>query len=427
MIYYFLFFILCVFYPLTQSQTKLYPGKSDFFYSPNFYTDIICLKGSSPSETKVDIFVQVPFDRVKFLKTNKTFQAEYSITVSVYDSTKTKLITERTWNEKIETGDYNQSVSRNNYNLSLRTFSLRPGDYHFKVAVEDKDTRKKYTAEMSYEIRELSGEISLSDIILIASQVQDPGGNKITPNVSGNIVSQRTGIPFFVEVYSDSVVKRNFQVKMSSMGNKNLVYTNFIERSLENGINQIFYTLDSIDVAVGDYMITFSLLNENLSPLTSVTKIVRSRLTGLTFVIKDLEKAIDQMVYIAGASELDDMKKAENYNDKLKLFLDFWKKRDPSTATEENEIFNEYFRRVEFANKNFSNYMEGWRSDMGMVYIILGAPDNIDRHPFDYNSKPYEIWEYFELNRRFVFIDNTGFGDYRLITPLYGDSYRYRP
>ena len=34
--------------------------------------------------------------------------------------------------------------------------------------------------------------------------------------------------------------------------------------------------------------------------------------------------------------------------------------------------------------------------------------------------------EYYELNKRFVFLDDTGFGDYRLITPLYGDDYRYR-
>jgi len=68
----------------------------------------------------------------------------------------------------------------------------------------------------------------------------------------------------------------------------------------------------------------------------------------------------------------------------------------------------------------------GWRSDRGMVYTILGTPNNIDRHPFEYDSKPYEVWEYYDLNRSFVFLDQTGFGDYRLITPLTGDMYRYR-
>jgi hypothetical protein len=70
--------------------------------------------------------------------------------------------------------------------------------------------------------------------------------------------------------------------------------------------------------------------------------------------------------------------------------------------------------------------MEGWRSDRGMVYITLGPPNNIDRHPFDYDAKPYEIWEYYDMNQQFIFVDETGFGDYRLTTPMYGDMYRYR-
>jgi hypothetical protein len=82
---------------------------------------------------------------------------------------------------------------------------------------------------------------------------------------------------------------------------------------------------------------------------------------------------------------------------------------------------------VKFTNDNFSSYREGWKSDRGMVFIILGPPNNIDRHPFEYYSKPYEVWEYYTINRRFVFVDETGFGDYRLTTPLTGDLFRYRP
>jgi hypothetical protein len=79
----------------------------------------------------------------------------------------------------------------------------------------------------------------------------------------------------------------------------------------------------------------------------------------------------------------------------------------------------EYYIRVQFANKNFAHYIEGWRTDMGMVYIIFGSPNNVDRHPFDIDSKPYEIWSYYDLNHQFTFVDQTGFGDYRLTTPIW--------
>ena len=53
-------------------------------------------------------------------------------------------------------------------------------------------------------------------------------------------------------------------------------------------------------------------------------------------------------------------------------------------------------------------------------------PNNIERHPFDIDAKPYEIWTYYEQNREFVFVDATGFGDYRLQNPMW-DLWRTRP
>jgi hypothetical protein len=54
-----------------------------------------------------------------------------------------------------------------------------------------------------------------------------------------------------------------------------------------------------------------------------------------------------------------------------------------------------------------------------MVFIMLGPPSSVDRHPFEVDSKPYETWSYFDLNYRYVFVDDTGFGDFRLVTPLW--------
>ena len=160
--------------------------------------------------------------------------------------------------------------------------------------------------------------------------------------------------------------------------------------------------------------------------IETVSKSFYSHWKGLPGVITDIDKAIAQKVYIATPDELDYMEEGETIQEKTKRFLEYWKKKDPSPNNDENEIFDEYFRRIAYSNDNFSNYIEGWRSDRGMVYTILGAPNNIDRHPFEYDSKPYEVWEYYDLNRSFVFLDQTGFGDYRLITPLTGDMYRYR-
>ena len=135
---------------------------------------------------------------------------------------------------------------------------------------------------------------------------------------------------------------------------------------------------------------------------------------------------VDQLVYIASQAEMDYIQGCKSKDEKTKRYIEFWKKKDPSPSTEENEAFNEYYRRIEYANEHFSHYVKGWKTDRGMVFILLGAPNNVDRHPFDIETKPYEVWQYYQMNKQFIFVDENGFGDYRLTTPLYGDDYRYR-
>jgi GWxTD domain-containing protein len=140
---------------------------------------------------------------------------------------------------------------------------------------------------------------------------------------------------------------------------------------------------------------------------------------GLPRSVKDLDVAINQLRYIATDAELSHIKDGATPEERQKSFVEFWKKKDPNPNTPRNEKMEEYYAKVEYANKHFSHYVEGWRTDMGMVFIIFGAPNSVDRHPFEIDSKPYEVWSYYDLNHQFIFVDESGFGDYRLTTPIW--------
>ena len=115
-----------------------------------------------------------------------------------------------------------------------------------------------------------------------------------------------------------------------------------------------------------------------------------------------------------------------HFDTKLKMFLAFWRHRDPDAATRENQVMNEYYRRVEYANKNFKSYTDGWNTDRGMIYITLGPPDQVEREPVAMDRKPYEIWYYYNRDLKFIFQEETYFNDYRLLNPQYGEWDRYR-
>ena len=56
----------------------------------------------------------------------------------------------------------------------------------------------------------------------------------------------------------------------------------------------------------------------------------------------------------------------------------FWTKRDPTPRTEENEFKEEWDRRLEYVQKNFTQGPEkGWHCDMGKVYMFFGPPAKV--------------------------------------------------
>lgn len=95
---------------------------------------------------------------------------------------------------------------------------------------------------------------------------------------------------------------------------------------------------------------------------------------------------------------------------------DFWAKRDPDTFTEENEFKEEFYQRIEFANKRFIEGIPGWKTDRGRIYIYLGPPDKIEQRPFINapNIKGFIWWGYYRYRLGVEFIDKNGDGRYSL-------------
>jgi hypothetical protein len=81
---------------------------------------------------------------------------------------------------------------------------------------------------------------------------------------------------------------------------------------------------------------------------------------------------------------------------------------------------DEYYKRVAYAIIHFDSFVDGWETDMGMIYIIFGAPDDIERSVLSQVQNTTEIWYYYQIQESFIFIDKDGFGNFRLSTPFLG-------
>ena len=424
-IFRFYIIIIFLFAASIHAQVEEATEQNSFGKGVKFYENLLNFSSGISKITRLDAFVMIPYKSVQFVKSDKGFVGNFSVTISIFDSLKDKLITEKTWNEKLEAKDFNQTTSMDQYSLNLKSFYLAPSAYFVRTAVDDKESNSEFTKEEMIRVRDLSAPVSISDIMLLSQRIEKKGVNKIVPNISGNVALQKDGLPIFYEIYSSFPKKINIEYVIKDK-KKNEIFSSSQVKSIDTGRTQIFYTIRDSSFSLGLYFLCISIKDSTDNILASGERPFFSRWVGIPSTITDLDKAVDQLIYIASSKEIDFIKDAKTVEEKLKRYLAFWKKLDPTPETKDNEIFDEYYRRIEYANEHFSHYVEGWKTDRGMVFILLGSPDNVDRHPFDLDSKPYEVWEYYNLNRSFTFVDETGFGDYRLITPLTGDLYRFR-
>jgi GWxTD domain-containing protein len=77
-----------------------------------------------------------------------------------------------------------------------------------------------------------------------------------------------------------------------------------------------------------------------------------------------------------------------------------------------------FLEMIKEADENYkSTFKPGWKTDQGIVFLKYGPPSDIERHPSEAGTKPYEVWRYEHLQGGviFVFIDRTGFNRYELI------------
>lgn len=100
------------------------------------------------------------------------------------------------------------------------------------------------------------------------------------------------------------------------------------------------------------------------------------------------EELIEPLVYITSKQEYERMLSAVN---KKVAVEEFWTKISGS-QDRAKELIRKYYNRTKDANVFFSSYLEGWKTDRGMIYIIFGAPNVI------YRSSTSETWVYGEEN-----------------------------
>ncbi|MFQ6070779.1 MAG: GWxTD domain-containing protein [Candidatus Aminicenantales bacterium] len=164
-----------------------------------------------------------------------------------------------------------------------------------------------------------------------------------------------------------------------------------------------------LKITLSTFLISFSLLSLSCRTIILERKLNKENkdfYSKVRYIISEEEKKI--------FLELPPSEREE-------FIKEFWKRRDPIPETEENEFKMDYLEKIETANRLFQGGGKpGYIQDRGMIFILLGEPDERYVSPVGKYSeaKSAEVWVYYKKYQiSLEFIDHNGDGEYTLEPP----------
>lgn len=422
---------LCVAHELFAQQGSGFDNRFATAHAPEFNADIVAFKDDSTDATRLTLYSRIAYDKLSFVKRDSVFYGFYEIDIAFTDKSG-RLAYEEVFTDTICTTNYQRTIAKDIFHSNSFTFTLLPGTYTAQIKITDLESKREYKEIRTVVVKNFTRiGVHLSTVMLVHTRFDSLSGKvEYYPNLSAAIIQDKTEPQLYYEAY---VIDRaldslylTYNIVLKSY--KDEVVDEYTRVFLSTGKKtRILDTLSMQKLKSGNYLLTISAIDKFTKQVYDKTTLFFfTRVSGLAMFIRNLDEAIEQLEYIADGDEIDKMREAKTQEEKLKRFNAFWARVDPTPDTPENELMIEYYSRIEFANQNFSSYFPGWKSDMGRVYIKYGPPDFIERQPFSMDSQPYEVWEYYQHNIRLIFVDTSGFGNYRLVRPEWDARNRIR-
>ncbi len=371
----------------------------------------------------VRIYLQMVNDDLTFVKEETDFTADVQFELFVTNKEKESVFNQ-TINKNITVDSFEKTNARNLTNTFTVDIPLQPNEYDVVINVLDKNSNKQVNRKIHFILKSIEDtDFLLSDILFFSKFETDSSGRIISfePNLTNNFSGTGKYLYFyFASVVSDpaDTLTVNYTIQGPEGG---LTQQNRFSLVNEPAYNRHFIRINRKQFDQSRYELIVNGKYRN--------KIIKNReLFSFYWTVtpespQDLDLALEQMRYMMDADSIG-WALDQPYEEKLAYFKRFWKRMDPNPETEKNELMDEYYRRVNYANQRFSTMaQEGWETDRGRIYIKFGEPDDIERHPFEINSRPYEIWRYYAVRKVFLFVDRTGFGDYYLHPDYLDEEY----
>jgi GWxTD domain-containing protein len=345
--------------------------------------------------------------------------------------------------------------------FEIKRFALHPGNYDLEISFEDLNSKNNPVfGKKQIKIKDVKGSFSFSDIqvseVMIPTSQESTfskSGYDMLPRISNYFPSLSNSIPVYFEMYTPDEEIQTIGLKQTLINLKTKQeiesFTRFSKHEFSL-VQPIIRVIDITKLYSGEYKLEYSLISKENQTLNTVAyqfERTNDELEDISIenivLNPEFQKSISDdsvLFYLASLmpiiknaeyKNLSTLLKSKDIEMSRKYIQSFW-----SVSSKGSDPFETWLRYksqvLEVQKLYANNFMKGFETDRGRVYLQYGSPNSIiirENSPSDY---PYEIWQYDKIlqfsNKRFVFYNpDLVTNNHRLLhSDLVGEIQNYR-
>jgi len=378
-----------------------------------FVGSVAFLGNKSADSTLFLLTVSVPSRALTFVKEGDRYRASYSATLSLTRGDEAARRIES--HQVVRVAAFKETTRSDESVLYQQVVMARPGSYSLSFSLRDDAGGKGSSIEATVNVPRvttgsLSSPIPVYEVTPRRSLDSLP---RIVPTPRATITfGQDSTLLVYVEGYGDGSV---FPLRTAVFGENTSTPVWSDTTSLpRNG--DIFSGIVRVPVTrLGVGALTLAITHSG-RPDTMRTPVFVT--FGEDLPVATFTEMINYLRYFGSPARLQSLRDAPP-DARANAWATFLRETDRDPATPVNEALRDYFARIAQANARFREEGDiGWLTDRGRVLVALGAPDQFyEPSTADLNQRGRtQIWEYRRHRLQVVFVDQTGFGRWRMTT-----------
>lgn len=313
--------------------------------------------------------------------------------------------------------------------IHRQQFETPAGEFRVVAQITDEQSGKTATvASMAHVPNPKTEKLDWSDLALLVK-----GDQGFEPFIGSTVPRRYDSLQLYAQVFPGKQILNSVKVTLSrlpsdSLPARRLFEQNYVPGQLgfrgvnfdaEKVIQTISYPLRQTNQTLVEVAPVFKLPNEGIYRFKMVlesdslsnkeentSSLIFSVRSAYFPFIRTPRELAEPLYYLMDDKEYQEFM-SEKDPDSIKKKIDqFWLTNlgNPRLARQSIQL---YYERVEEANKRFTTFKEGWKTDPGMIYILFGSPKYVDQYFRDiiWAYGMYQNPQLFDPELTFIFIE----------------------